>query len=50
MVLSGIKGCSAELAMNQWIIKMFAKSVSDIEAVLTAVSLRGFFFSRMSET
>lgn len=38
-VLSGIKGCSAELAVNQWIIKMFAKSVSDIEAVLTRVAL-----------
>lgn len=38
-VLSGIKGCSAELAMNQWLIKMFAKSVSDIEVVLTRVAL-----------
>lgn len=25
--------------MNQWIIKMFAKSVSDIEAVLNRVAL-----------
>lgn len=40
-VLSSIKGCSAELAMNQWLIKMFAKSVSDIEAVLTRLALGG---------
>lgn len=38
-VLSGIKDCLAELAMNQWLIKMFAKSVSDIEAMLMRVTL-----------
>lgn len=37
-VLSGIKDRSAVLAMNQWLIKMFAKSVSDIEPVLTRVA------------
>lgn len=40
-VLSGIKDRSAVLAMNQWLIKMFAKSVSDIEPVLTRVASGG---------
>lgn len=37
-VSSSIKDRSAVLAMNQWLIKMFAKSVSDIEPVLTRVA------------